>query len=122
MDGTQIQRCPVVADDGAQCHRPIHVISDPDAHDFVGKSENPVDGGQPWQTWIRQVHAVRALLLTETDDDKGTHTGVPNTKYGEFDDETLPADAQRLADIALAVGLAVHRDKQGYLEFITEAS
>lgn len=116
---TDEERCPVVADDGAQCHRPPH-LEDPDTHDFVGVPDNPVDGGQSWQTWIRQVHAVRALLLFETDDDKGKVTGRPYARYGEFDD-SVTADSRRLADIALAVGLAVHRDKQGYLEYITEA-
>jgi hypothetical protein len=116
-------RCPEVADDGVQCHRLRH-DDDPYAHDFAGpgivsligsgggSGGGPVDGGQKWSVWIKQVHAVRALLLDQIAEDGHTHYGLFDDPYNE--------QARQKAKIAEAVGLHVHYSKGGIPERITE--
>lgn len=107
----------MIADEGteqaAQCVREEHP-DDPDAHDFTvqGPPDEAVDGGQPWQVWIAQVHEVRSLLLSEV---RADGTG----RYGIFDDPHT-ADAATVAAIAQAVGLTVVLDVHGFYHEIVE--
>lgn len=106
--------CDVVTDDGRPCLRTWH-SEDPDAHDFVGQSQTPVDGGRNWRDWIAAVNQVRSLLL-------------PQMKEGDVGREGRLAEwhpdycRAMLADVAEAVGLKIERDQTGLVPLkITEA-
>lgn len=100
----ETNRCSATADDGQQCVRPDHVLSEPDAHDFVPRSENPVDGGQKWSRWIQAVYAARSAILVDVEDDGRTRFW----EYGVH--ANLDDVVETLGLIAEAIGLRVIRD------------